>query len=285
MPDNPQLRKGDYFIDPENATEKARLLHQDRLITKGMHGVLSGIEDISSMRYILDIACGPGGWVLDVAFEYPRIEVTGIDLSQQMIDYANIQAQAQGLNNASFSVMDVTQPLDFPDNSFDLVNARFLGFLPKAAWPKLVQECLRITRPGGIIRLTESEWGFTNSPAYEKLYAFFASAMRKAGQSFSPERDHLNITPMLGGFLRSTGCTNIQQKAYVIDFSIGTEDYEAFRQNWVIAFKLLQPFCLKIGTATQEELDRFYDQMLLEMLSDEFRGIMFLLTVWGQKPA
>ena len=285
MPDNPQLRKGDYFIDPENATEKARLLHQDRLITKGMHGVLSGIEDISSMRYILDIACGPGGWVLDVAFEYPHIEVTGIDLSQQMIDYANIQAQAQGLNNASFSVMDVTQPLDFPDNSFDLVNARFLGFLPRAAWPKLVQECLRITRPGGIIRLTESEWGFTNSPAYEKLYAFFASAMRKAGQSFSPERDHLNITPMLGGFLRSAGCTNIQQKAYVIDFSIGTEDYEAFRQNWVIAFKLLQPFCLKIGTATQEELDRFYDQMLLEMLSDEFRGIMFLLTVWGQKPA
>src|SRR5258708_20737400 len=95
--------------------------------------------------------------------------------------------------------------------------------------------------------------------SYEKLYAFFASAMRKAGQSFSPERDHLNITPMLGGFLRSVGCTGIQQKAHVIDFSIGTEDYEAFRQNWVLAFKLLQPFCLKLGTETQEELDRFYD--------------------------
>src|SRR5215472_1242538 len=121
MPDNPQARKGDYFIDPESAAEKARLLHQDRLITKGMNGVLSGIEDVSGLHDILDIACGPGGWVLDMAYAYPRVEVMGIDISQQMIDYANMQAQAQRFNNASFRVMDVTQPLDFPDNSFDLV--------------------------------------------------------------------------------------------------------------------------------------------------------------------
>src|SRR5260370_27946624 len=164
MPDNPQSRKGDYFSDTESAAEKARLLHQDRLITKGMNGVLSGLEDISSMRDILDIACGPGGWVLDVALEYPAIEVMGIDISQQMIDYANTQAQAQGFNNASFSVMDVTRLLDFPDNSFDLVNARFLGFLPKVAWPKLVQECLRITRPAGLIRRTRGEWAVPHSP-------------------------------------------------------------------------------------------------------------------------
>lgn len=217
-------------------------------------------------------------------FAYPKITVVGIDISQRMVDYARIQAQVQGLDNASFRVMDVTKPLEFSDNSFDLVNARFLGFLPKAAWPKLIQECLRITRPAGVIRLTESEWGFTNSPAYEKLYAMFASAMRKAGQSFSPERDHLGITPMLGGFLRSAGCINIEQKAHVIDFSVDTQDYNAFRQNWIVAFKLLQPFCIKMGTATQAELDQLYQQMLLEMLEDNFRGIMFLLTAWGKKP-
>src|SRR5438105_1463399 len=199
MPANPSPRPNDYFIDAESPAETARLMHQDRLITKGMDGVLSERSDVSSMHHIVDLACGPGGWVLDVAFDYPGIEVMGVDISETMIRYARAQADVQGLNNASFRVMDITKPLDLPDNFYDLVNARFLGFLPKAAWPKLVQDCLRITRPGGIIRLTESEWGFTNSPAYEQLYTFFANAMKAAGHRFSPERPFLGITPMLSG--------------------------------------------------------------------------------------
>jgi hypothetical protein len=41
--------------------------------------------------------------------------------------------------------------------------------MPTTAWPVLIQECMRITRPGGIIRLTEFDtYGTTNSPAVEK---------------------------------------------------------------------------------------------------------------------
>src|SRR4051795_13569739 len=39
--------------------------------------------------------------------------------------------------------MNILNGLDFPDSSFDLVNARFLfGSMPQSAWPKLLQECL-----------------------------------------------------------------------------------------------------------------------------------------------
>jgi ubiquinone/menaquinone biosynthesis C-methylase UbiE len=275
---------GDYFIDPESGAEMARLLDQDYLITKGMGGLFSERTDLSTIHRIVDLACGPGGWAQQVALAYPKMEVEGVDISQAMIGYAQAFARVKRLSNVDFRVVDITQPLDFPDASFDLVNARFLGFLSKNAWPKLMRECLRITRPGGIIRLTESEWGFTTSPAYEKLYGMFADAMRKAGQSFSPSRQHLNITPMLGGFLRNIGCIDIQQKAHVIDFSAGTEDFEPFRQNWLVAFKLLEPFCIKIGTATQEEFDHLYKQMDRELLAEDFRGIMFLLTTWGERP-
>lgn len=65
-----------------------------------------------------------------MAFAYPDIEVVGIDISQQMIEYARAQARVQGLDNAYFHVMDATQPLDFPDSSFDLINGRTLAFLP-----------------------------------------------------------------------------------------------------------------------------------------------------------
>jgi ubiquinone/menaquinone biosynthesis C-methylase UbiE len=283
MPTEPPPRKNDYFIDAESATEMARLMHQDRLITAGMGGIFSERSDISTMHHIVDLACGPGGWVLDVAFEYPNVEVVGVDISETMIKYASAQAWTRGMNNASFREMDITQPLDFPDSFFDLVNARFIGFLPKAAWPKLIQECLRITRPGGAIRLTESEWGFTSSPAYEKLYAFFADAMKVAGQRFSPERQYLGITPVLGGFLRDAGYINIKHRAYAIDFSVGTDHYDAFRQNWIVAFKLLEPFCIKMGVTTEEEFDQIYERMQFEILQDDFRGIMYLLTVWGEK--
>src|SRR5438874_12617188 len=146
-----------YFNDPENVAEMARLLGQDRLITEGMGGLFPERFDLSGIHRILDVACGPGGWALEVALKYPQIEVVGIDISQAMITYAQAQVQVQGLENASFQVMDIQKPLNFPDGSFDLVNARFINFLPAATWPQLMQEFGRITRSGGVIRLTESE--------------------------------------------------------------------------------------------------------------------------------
>jgi ubiquinone/menaquinone biosynthesis C-methylase UbiE len=203
MPTIPPPSENEYFIDAENAAEMARLMHQDRLTTRGMGGVFPERSDFSTIHDILDIACGPGGWVLDVAFEHPTINVMGIDISSIMIEYARAQAWTQGLNNASFRVMDALKPLDFADAAFDLVNVRFIfAFMPPAAWPQLMDECVRITRPGGIIRLTETEWNLTNSLAYETLHAMTTRALKKAGKSFSPDGRNVGITPMLGQFLQ-----------------------------------------------------------------------------------
>ncbi len=273
-----------YFNDPENVAEMARLLGQDRLITKGMGGLFSERFDLSGIPRILDLACGPGGWALEVAFTYPKIEVVGVDVSRAMIDYANAQVRVQGLNNASFQVMDIQKPLDFPDGSFDLVNARFINFLPAVAWPRLMQELKRITRPGGVIRLTESEWWyFTNSPALENLNAMIIRALKLQGESFSQSGRFTGILPMLGRFLLDAGCVNVNYKSHVIDYSYGTEAYEGFRHDAAIVFKLFQPFIVRMGVATQEEVNQLYEQMQLEMMKDDFRGLMLPLTAWGEK--
>jgi SAM-dependent methyltransferase len=273
-----------YFNDPENVAEMARLLGQDRLITKGMGGLFSERSDLSGIHRILDAACGPGGWALEVAFTYPEIEVVGVDVSLVMIDYANAQARVQGLNNASFQVMDIQKPLDFPDGSFDLVNARFINFLPAAAWPQLMQEVGRITRPGGVIRLTESEWWyFTNSPAMENLNAMIIRALKLQGESFSQSGRFTGVLPMLGRFLLDAGCVNVNYRSHVIDYSYGTEAHEGFRHDAAIVFKLFQPFIVRMGVATQEEVNQLYEQMQLEMAKDDFRGLMLPLTAWGEK--
>src|SRR5205807_8685362 len=116
-----------YVIDAENAAEMARLTNQDRLVTKVMGGLFPERSDHSTIHEILDIACGPGGWVLDVAHAYPEKRVSGIDISTLMIEYARYQAYIQSLNHVSFKIMDALEPLDFPDNSFDFVNARFIS--------------------------------------------------------------------------------------------------------------------------------------------------------------
>jgi ubiquinone/menaquinone biosynthesis C-methylase UbiE len=273
-----------YFNDTESGAEMARLLDQDRLITKGMGGLFpERSNSFSGIQRVLDAACGPGGWAMEVAFTHPEIEVVGFDVSQSMIDYARAQARVQGLDNARFQVMNLLKPLDFPDNSFDLVNVRFINFLPAAAWTPLTQELGRITRRGGFIRLTESEWWyFTTSPALENMNALIIQALKIQG-SFSQTGRFTGILPMLGRLLHDAGCVNIKLVPHAIDFSVGTEAYEGFRRDAAVVFKLFQPFIIRIGVATQEELDRLYDQMLIEMLQEDFRGLMLPLTALGEK--
>jgi ubiquinone/menaquinone biosynthesis C-methylase UbiE len=235
------------------------------------------------MHRVLDGACGPGGWALEVAFTHPDIEVVGFDISQAMIDYANAQARVQALDNASFHVMNLLKPLDFPNSSFDLVNVRFVNFLPAATWPQFVQELARIMHSGGFIRLTESEWWyFSTSPALETLNSMVIQAIKVQG-GFSQTGRFTGILPMLGSLLRDAGCVNVKLVSHAIDFSVGTEAYEGFRRDAAVVFKLFQPFIIRMGVATQQELDRLYDQMLQEMLQKDFRGLMLPLTALGEK--
>src|ERR1700730_19068349 len=214
MPTELPRDENTYILDSESATEMTRLISQDRLITQGMGGLFTEQTDTSNFHTILDVACGPGGWVCDVAFANPDIEVTGIDISNKMIEYARAMAWSQRLENTNFQVMDVLKQLNFPDNSFDLVNARFLvAFLPRAAWPKFLEECVRITRPGGIIRLTEfDEPGTTNSKAFEAWKALTFRAIKKAGFTSSPDGHNYGIMPLLGRFLRNSGLQHIGQR-------------------------------------------------------------------------
>jgi ubiquinone/menaquinone biosynthesis C-methylase UbiE len=276
-----------YIIDAESAAEMARLVSQDRLTTKSMGGLLPEQTDLSGIQRVLDVACGPGGWVLDMAFEHPDIQVVGIDISQTMIEYARVRSKVQKLENVSFQVMSALKPLDFPDASFDLVNARTIaGFMLPASWPALLQECMRITRPGGVIRLTETDdFGTSNSPALEKITKMAIRAGQLGGRTFNPEGRNGAVTAMLGHFLRQVGCKNIEKRAYVIDYSSGEEAHDGVYRDLVVAFQLLQPFLTNMGFISHQELEQLYQQVLTEMASHDFCAIWYLLTVWGQNPA
>jgi ubiquinone/menaquinone biosynthesis C-methylase UbiE len=274
------------LIDPESAAEMTRLINLDRFTTEAMGGPLVGLSDPSLLHNVLDVACGPGGWVLDAAFEHPEIEFVGVDISKIMITYAQARAAAQQLMNASFGIMDVTKPLDFPDASFDLVNARFLvGVLHKNEWEPFITECTRILRPGGILRLTEPvDLGDTSSPALEEWNTHIFKIIRLAGYGFSPTGRSYGIAPILARLLRNAGYQEIRHAAHAVEFSAGTPGWTDFFHQTEIAYHGGQSMLVKAGVATPEEAQRLYQQILIEIQSNDFCHIWNYLTVWGVKP-
>ena len=287
---NRDERKDTYIIDPENATEMARLTMQDRLITRTMGGVFNERERAlfgERPEQILDVACGPGGWTLDAAFEYPETEVVGIDISQIMIEYARAQAWSRGLENVSFHEMDVLKRLDFSENVFDVVNARFMvAFLLRDFWPPVVRELYRVTRPGGYIRLTECDTpGITNSPACEQMLSWMGQLFKKIGYGFSPDGKSIGMTPMLPRLLRDAGCEEIQLQSHVMDFSSGSENHTLQCQNFMTIFYQAPEITGRtFKIAPPEEVEAVYNSMLAEMQGNDFLGLGYLLTAVGRKP-
>jgi ubiquinone/menaquinone biosynthesis C-methylase UbiE len=275
-----------YVLDPESPTEMARLISLDRFMTQGMGGPFGGVDNPSSIHKVLDMACGPGGWVLDVAFERPDIEVTGVDISKIMTDYAAARAKTQRLSNASFKIMDITQPLAFADSTFDLVNARFLfSVLLQEQWPVFIAECTRLLRPGGILRLTElMDGGATNSPAKEQLHGFFCQALQQVRHGFSVNGRNIGVTIILPRMLRKAGYENVQHFMYAQEVSADTENYAMFYRNSEITYQLAKPLFINTGATNEEEFDQIYKQMLIELGSQEFTGMWHYMTAVGIKP-
>jgi len=277
-----------YFIKDSGA-ELARLIEQERVFSKALGGWLPEHPDLSTFlapfERILDVACGSGGWGISLAQAYPHLQVEGFDIDKRMINYANAQVKASRLDNARFRVMNALDRLDYPANFFDLVNVRFMAVLPSAAWPSVIQEFMRITRPGGIIRLTEAEaYSLTNAPAFETLSGMFLQAFKRTGHGFSPDGRNSGLTPLLRPLLEKAGCQNVQIRPFVIDWSVGREEHEPIRQDIRVFTQLLQPFIAGTGVATQEELERLYLQADMEMMSEDFYALWYFLTAWGEKP-
>jgi ubiquinone/menaquinone biosynthesis C-methylase UbiE len=275
-----------YFVQDKKKkkNELTRLMIQDQMITTAMGGVLPEQADPTAFRHVLDVACGPGGWLVNVAQTYPTIEkLVGVDISQQMTKYARTQAESNHVNDrVEFYVMDALQKLDFPADSFDLVNLRFgLSFLRTWDWPKLLGRLLWVTRPGGVIRLTESEViTQSNSSALtclckELQYAFF-----RAGHFF--ENENTGLTDHLSRLLNQYGCQSVQTKTYVIEYRAGTTEGKACYEDMKLIFQTLQPFIQKWGNAPHN-YKGIYNQALCEMRQPDFFVKWNIHSIWGNK--
>jgi len=102
---------------------------------------------IAGAHRVLDVGCGSGSMSRLIARSFPEVEVVGVDVREQYLDYARARAREEGLHNLTFERGDVFA-LPFPDASFDLVWSKYL--LQWLREPKTaLAEFKRLVKPGG----------------------------------------------------------------------------------------------------------------------------------------
>jgi ubiquinone/menaquinone biosynthesis C-methylase UbiE len=179
--------------------------------------------------------------------------------------------------------MDALRMLEFPAASFDLANLRLgVSFMRTWDWPTVLIELLRVTRPDGIVRLTESNIvQQSNSPALTQLCQMLQCALFRAGHLFTNEST--GLTDHLARLLDQYGCKQIQTKAYAIEYRPGMAEGQARYKDLMLAFQTGYPFIQKWGCASQD-YEAIHQQALNEIRQPDFHSTWKMFTFWGSKP-
>lgn len=270
-----------YLFRPQfgNEADIARLNMQ--------HQVYSEVAQLFSPHFqpqgdetLLDIGCGPGGWVIDTAFKYPHTQIVGLDIDESAIRYATTRAKTQHTENVSFEVHDVTTGLPFQDESVDYVNISLANsFLLRDHWSRLLVECQRVLRPGGWLRSTEWLVTQTSSLAIFKTTQLFNKAIAQDG------RRYVELAPFLEVLLKQAGFVTTPLNIHKIDFSENAPAHHVTAEMYYVAACLSLPFMLRYNdNITEEEAKELVEATQRDMMLPNFYGFCFLADLAAQKP-
>lgn len=117
---------------------------------------------IENAREVLNVGCGIGVGSAYIAKKY-GCRVVGVDLSDKMIEWSRQRArEARVEDKVEFRTANVLS-LPFESDRFDVVFAEsvFIFVEDKA---QAIRECVRVTKPGGYVGLSEGLWIKPPSP-------------------------------------------------------------------------------------------------------------------------
>lgn len=112
--------------------------------------------DLKEGMKVLDVSSGRGTQSVYYAKTF-GVQVTGLDISQEMIDTATKRAKEEGLSEQVKFVLGDSQNLPFSDNSFDIVINECAVGIPDNS-QKVLDEMLRVVKQNGAVAIHESTW-------------------------------------------------------------------------------------------------------------------------------
>jgi ubiquinone/menaquinone biosynthesis C-methylase UbiE len=274
--------QNDYTI----AAAATSLQYEHRLFLREMGALIPGTIPLAGIKSVLDVACGPGSWTIDLAKAYPAMHVSGVDKRVEMVEIARRDAAAIRVANVSFSAGDIQEQLPFADASFDFVHVQMeregVGL---KEMPYALRELLRVLRPGGWVNLLNFEPGPVSSPSMDILISLVNKALVKAGRGLYPDRLTFTIAVQYPRFLFQAGCVDVRYTLHPVD--LGGWNNPAGRAYIVTTFaddNLIVPFLVKMGVTTQAEIESLLKKIRQEIQQIDFCGGGMIISVVGCKP-
>ncbi|TEB26001.1 S-adenosyl-L-methionine-dependent methyltransferase [Coprinellus micaceus] len=145
---------------PVDEEERDRLRKQHHMLISIMRAKYPPFMErvlastIPGEKRVLDLGCGNGEWISDVARDFPFCECVAIDLVPIR--------DSQGLPpNVKTEVDDVNLGLQHCYGQFDVVHVRLIASGVKD-YQLLIEDISRILRPGGVMELCEFDFSIYN---------------------------------------------------------------------------------------------------------------------------
>jgi SAM-dependent methyltransferase len=116
-----EARKIENNMGKQNSGQRERERESKRKI--GTDYLWSFI-DMAGKNTVLEIGCLTGYRIFEQAKLYPNVQFVGVDISQDAVDTANLEAINQGISNVTFECYDVTSREffeDYSDKRFDVI--------------------------------------------------------------------------------------------------------------------------------------------------------------------
>jgi len=174
------LKDSDKYILPSDDKELDRLHVQHDLQIRIWNSHFSSpVETIlKSGAEVLDVGCGSGNWLLEMATNYPSSNFTGIDiLPLYPMDIHPL--------NVIFESVDVSTGLPFPDNHFDFIHLKCLLSTISEKYcnmKTLYNELKRVLKPGGWIEIMEHDNEIINPSQTMKFFtSSYQALLRQRG--------------------------------------------------------------------------------------------------------
>jgi ubiquinone/menaquinone biosynthesis C-methylase UbiE len=125
---------------------------------------------------LLDVGCGTGHFLREVKANYPRLDVTGLDLSAHYLAVARRELRSW---SRARLVVGGAETMPFADGQFDAITCMYLFHeLPPSVRRSVVGEIRRVLRPGGMLVFVDSlQPG--DEPDYDAMLDYFPVAFHE----------------------------------------------------------------------------------------------------------
>ncbi|KAG0040996.1 hypothetical protein BGZ82_003606 [Podila clonocystis] len=163
-PTSSQVGSFEKFMTPSLNPEQVAQQHQEQqaqqhaLLKYFFKGNYRAPFDKQTLGSVLDVGCGVGLWMKDMALEFPLTEVHGVDLVVPTRRRRQRVMMDSMPSNCFFHKADITRGLPFADNTFDYCHIRLvLWGYQLNAFPDLLDEMIRVTKKGGWIEFVDMD--------------------------------------------------------------------------------------------------------------------------------